>query len=438
LSICSQSTPTPTGSPTTTFDRPTPAIEAEESPTGTPTNRPTESPTNKPTRTPTDRLTESPTNKPTGTPTNRPTESPTNNPTETSTRVPTRYPTNQPTLEPIAHPKSECVWPEGDFSAITDGDLISGAHSAYHHIAVGGKLKNPSNSQMVVNERVYGGSWEGRFNFNGGVEKINDLNDVPAIDFAHYEWLARNMKSSEANGKKVIVKNSGRDGSRNGCYDLYDFRPGGQGYDNGNTLVVFNTTDDICLTKTRDGRQFGPSVLAPFSKVTLIRAGFIDGTVIAKEFTTVDGSYLGTELQLHGSNYNGPIKCIETPVASPTNKNNDAQEQTDGECNCGTNNDSDQTFRCGNNIFVCPNVEKVCSMQSRAKSKYYSLTQEECDTMKNVDIGGECISLPRHGINKRKRLGSRVCYGSSDDNGISNDGDKCKNCIDSVMPMFEN
>jgi len=184
--------------------------------------------------------------------------------------------------------------------------MISGAHSAYHQIVVGGKLKNPSNSHVTVDGKVYANTWQGKFNFNRGVEKINDLSDVSAIDYAHYEWLARNIKSSEVDGKKVIVKNKGKDG----CYDLYDFRPGGQSYDNGNTLVVFNTTDDICFKKTSDGRQFGPSVLAPFSKVTLTRAGFIDGTVIAREFTTVDGSYKGTELQLHGSNYNGPIECL--------------------------------------------------------------------------------------------------------------------------------
>jgi len=65
------------------------------------------------------------------------------------------------------------------------------------------------------------------------------------------------------------------------------------------------------LTKTTDGRQFGPSVLAPFSKVTLKNsAGFIDGAVIAKEFTTVAESSLGTALQLHGDIYDGAIECI--------------------------------------------------------------------------------------------------------------------------------
>jgi len=316
--------------------------------------------------------------------------------------------------------------------------LISGAHSAYHQIAVGGKLVNPSNSQMAIDDKVYGSSWKGKFNFNSGVEKINNLNDVPAIDYDHYEWLARNMKSSDINGKMVIVKNTGTDGSQNGCYDLYDFRSGGQGYDNGNTLVVFNTTDDICLTKTRDGRQFGPSVLAPFSKVTLTHAGFIDGTVIAREFTTVDGSYKGTELQLHGITYNGPIECIETSSPVSADEPKIAPKEKDGECNCEAGDNSDQTFRCGNNIYVCPNVEKVCSTQGRAKSKYYSLTQEECDVMKNVGIGEKCISLPQYGVKKGKTLGNRACYSNREDNGMSNDGNNCKFCKDSITPIFKN
>ena len=54
-----------------------------------------------------------------------------------------------------------------------------------------------------------------------------------------------------------------------GTFNTYNFRNGGQGSDNGNTLVIFNTPDAVILDKTSDGRQFGPSVLAPFSKVTL-------------------------------------------------------------------------------------------------------------------------------------------------------------------------
>jgi len=291
---------------------------------------------------------------------------------------------------------------------------------------------------MAIDERVYGNSWKGKFNFNGGVEKINNLKDVPAIDYDHYEWLARNMKSSDVNGKKVIVKNTGKDGSRNGCYDLYDFRPGGQGYDNGNTLVVFNTTDDICLTKTRDGRQFGPSVLAPFSKVTLTHAGFIDGTVIAKKFTTVVGSYKGTELQLHGKTYNGAIECIEASSSLSTNEPTTAEKGKDGECSCETSDDSDQTFRCGKNkIYVCPNVEKVCSSQVNGKTKYYSLTQKECEIMKNVRIGEECISLPQHKSTRGKKLEGKACYNGGKDDGMSNDGKNCEFCKDSITPIFQ-
>ena len=46
------------------------------------------------------------------------------------------------------------------------------------------------------------------------------------------------------------------------------------GSNNGKTLIVFTFSDDICLTKTSDGRQFGPSVLAPFSNVALTNSGY--------------------------------------------------------------------------------------------------------------------------------------------------------------------
>lgn len=303
LSICKTSAPT--GSPTGTDPTKPPATNpTTDGSTGLPTSRPT---TKEPTAYPTVKPTKSPTNAPTKTPTQRPTINPTKSPTTEPTRAPTKNPTNPPTK---AAPSHECVWPKEKFSAITKEDMISGAHSIYHKVVVGGKLKNPSNSNVVIDGRVYyGKNWEGNFNFNKGSEKFDDWESID-IDYEHFEWLAQNMKNSDKNGKKVVVKTTGKDGSRNGCYDLYDFRNGGQGYDNGNTLVVFNTTDDICLTKTTDGRQFGPSVLAPFSKVTLKDAGFIDGAVVAKKFTTVVGSNTGSELQLHGALYNGAIECI--------------------------------------------------------------------------------------------------------------------------------
>jgi hypothetical protein len=38
--------------------------------------------------------------------------------------------------------------------------------------------------------------------------------------------------------------------------------------DQGKTLLIFNTSDTVILTR-KDGRAFGPSVLAPFSNVEL-------------------------------------------------------------------------------------------------------------------------------------------------------------------------
>merc|ERR1712176_711511 len=204
-----------------------------------------------------------------------------------------------------------------------------------------------------------------------------------------------------------------------------------------------NTNDDICLTKTRDGRQFGPSVLAPFSKVTLTNSGFIDGIVIAKEFTTVTDSGLGTEQQLHGATYNGEIECIEpslTNTNSGVTNSNLAPEPKEEECNCGKGVDMDQSWRCGDRIYVCPNVEKVCSTHANVEVTYYSLTQDECNTMKNVGIGERCIPLPHHGIKKGKKLGNRVCYNSTgnSEHGMKQDGTKCKFCKDSFSPIFEN
>jgi len=87
----------------------------------------------------------------------------------------------------------------------------------------------------------------------------------------------------------------------------------GDPYEDGKTLMVFNTADDILLEQTQSGRQLGPSVLAPFSRVILQgNAGFAHGQVIARGFgpsdeypiTNADG------LQMHGEVYKGPLKCI--------------------------------------------------------------------------------------------------------------------------------
>jgi hypothetical protein len=81
--------------------------------------------------------------------------------------------------------------------------------------------------------------------------------------------------------------------------------------DNGNTLVVLDTSTPVYIGKTVLGRQFGPTILAPFAHVVLLgEAGYIDGCVIAKSFTTRDGRdtiFDDSQLQMHGDCYRGPL-----------------------------------------------------------------------------------------------------------------------------------
>jgi len=313
--------------------------------------------------------------------------------------------------------------------------MTSGAHELYKKVAVGGSFINPTNQHISVNGKVYYGknkAW--RVNYNGGSQKINDLSEAD-VDWAHLEWLARNLKASNIGGKKVFVETAAK--ANGACFDLYDFNKGGQGYDRGNTLVVFNTDDDLCFKKTHDGRQFGPSILAPFSKVTVNNAGFVDGIVIAKEFTTVKGTNKGGELQLHGDTYDGSIECIEAPAPSSVAKSAAAPDSD--VCSCEQGDDSDQSWRCGTAIYACPSVDDVCKGQTRKKSLYYKLTQEQCNAMKNVAIGEQCVSLPQYGINKGKTMGSRVCYGNQTlgPNGIKEEDEQCKICWTSLTPTFQ-
>jgi hypothetical protein len=155
-------------------------------------------------------------------------------------------------------------------------------------------------------------------NFNAGKTQLSTLpssSSLP-IDFGYYEWLATHIVSGTyKNGYQIIIISTPKIGS---CYTMYDFVSGSnaQGSNNGKTLIVFTFTNNICITQTYDGRQFGPSVLAPFSEVTLTNAGYIDGIIIAKRFTTVLGSNIGSEQQLHGNVYCGPIVCTVDPPCS--------------------------------------------------------------------------------------------------------------------------
>lgn len=170
-----------------------------------------------------------------------------------------------------------CAYPEtaNQFSLIIAGDATSQAHLIYKAVDVGGTFSNGGGTSSIVVSSNFGpytsyaGAVEGSqyFNFKGGVET------GPSMSFGHFEELARNIRpGSYPGGFKVFVVTSGSTGEgANGCYEMSQFLgPDAQGEDNGKTLIVFDTEDDICLTKTSSGRQFGPSVLAPFSKVEVM------------------------------------------------------------------------------------------------------------------------------------------------------------------------
>ena len=71
------------------------------------------------------------------------------------------------------------------------------------------------------------------------------------------------------------------------------------------TLAIFNTADPVRLTVGSGGRKFGPSVIAPFSEVTIDDSNaFNDGYVVAKSFKSSQ-----TNQQLHGSPYKGGLTC---------------------------------------------------------------------------------------------------------------------------------
>jgi hypothetical protein len=202
----------------------------------------------------------------------------------------------------------ECALPVEAYlySVITSGDALIGAHNLYKGVAIGGTLfdTTPNESGTVDQSTSYVHVLDNnhRFNFNGGVVTGGEAIAIVNKLMAHFAYLARTVKSSSSGNHKVIVLTKG------GTYNTYDFNPGGQGEDNGNTIVIFNTSEDVILTKTHDGRQFGPTVIAPFATVHVAgAAGYVDGLIVALNLRTTGGDQ--GALQLHGDTYKGTLVC---------------------------------------------------------------------------------------------------------------------------------
>jgi hypothetical protein len=153
-----------------------------------------------------------------------------------------------------------------------------------------------------------------RINFNGGMQiSSNPLTDA-GIDFSVLECVAKNAKSSEvaipgsSKTYKVVVFTKG------GSYSMDDVRDASYvDEDNGLNLMIFITSDDVRLT-FKNNRKFGPSVLAPFSLVTVDdNNDFVDGYIVARQFMSTK-----TSQQLHGDAFQGDVACATNGASITT------------------------------------------------------------------------------------------------------------------------
>ena len=87
--------------------------------------------------------------------------------------------------------------------------------------------------------------------------------------------------------------------------------------------------------------------------------------------------------------------------------------QASQDCVCNVNDESSGTFKCGDHIYVCPGVNRICSEQESENSDYYLITQDQCNAMQKKTIEAKCVPLPEYGICEPFWLSNRVCY---DDN----------------------
>lgn len=245
-----------------------------------------------------------------------------------------------------------CSLPAGtaDFSLITSGDAIITAHEVYRGIAIGGALLDGSPNEsgniashcptcpMTVGscaQAACGGAPDydgGTFNFHGKDQKPQVGAPLP-VDFEEFRDLARRARNGTYPGSGSCAEFSVYVVTSGGKYSLSDFcrDPNGcQPEDNGCTLVIFSTSDHVFLSNSTLGRQFGPSVIAPFSEVTpLSEAGYVDGFIVAQSLEA-DADELGGQLAIHGDGYGGPIFCQPTTTTTTSPRRGMLGSETEG------------------------------------------------------------------------------------------------------------
>lgn len=137
-----------------------------------------------------------------------------------------------------------------------------------------------------------------------------------------------------------------------------------------------------------------------------------------------------------------PVNPTNPPTAEATSANTGGVQQLVSieeaatECACESGDDSKQSFKCGNDVYVCPGITEVCSTTGSQNSKYYKITQQQCDMMRYLEIDDKCLLLSQYGMKKAKGLSNRVCYDGSV-HGMKVDAGGCDSCTGSFEPKWE-
>jgi len=237
-------------------------------------------------------------------------------------------------------PKGQCKIPDEarEFSVVTLEDALISAHSMYYGIAIGGTLTDgtPSEDSTVDGTPSFINAMSAnapfKSNFNGG--KTVGPTSIPNSFQPDFEYIAKHAVDSQTDQYMVKVFTKG---GVNNAVTLSDFKRNGQeGQPNEGkkNLAIFNTHDDIYIDHSDLDRQFGATIIAPFSKVYILgTAQYVDGAIYCKELATIDGSdpnQGADKLQLHGYDYEGEIQCDEPDVTdAPTGSPTGSPDETD-------------------------------------------------------------------------------------------------------------
>jgi hypothetical protein len=223
------------------------------------------------------------------------------------------------------------------YSLVVKGNSEIGATTINKAVAVGGDFGD-STVDDVCTVGTAPGSGENFVNYvTTGIWDFKttlceeDGQGIP-FDWAHFETIADQADDSgdQLSDYRVVVIDNQRTPAlgheEKTVYTMENFTVNGQvgeSIDAGKTLVVFRGPGTIVLAPRKTDKGvvvpgFGPSVLAPYSKVVLDGAlGFVDGFIIAKQLTDFGDDRI--HLKIHGNTYTGPItsRLIDDTALSP-------------------------------------------------------------------------------------------------------------------------